>query len=169
LGGKRYHLDAGYGAHLLDPVDLDRLPFEIRLGPRRYAFEENPGGRMRVSVWNNEDLVHGYVVNPGQISLDDFRASIADSYRRESEFLNCIRIIKQTDESMLSLRNRRLTITSAAGQTSTEFDTYAELEEYVTGDLGMPEAPLREALEILDARSGVRVFGAAPNEERTVT
>jgi arylamine N-acetyltransferase len=167
LNGKRYHLDAGYGAHFLEPVDLDDLPAEIRLGPRRYAFEENADGRLRVSVWDNGELVHGYIVNSGQLTPEVYRWSVADSYRPESEFLNCLRIIKQTEESMFSLRNRRLTVTSATGNVTKEFNSYAELEECVKGELGLTGAPLRETLEILEEYSGVHLFGNAPNEGKT--
>lgn len=157
LNGRRFHVDVGYGAHLLEPIDVNSLPAEVRLGSRRYQLEALDG-RVKLSVWDENKWIHGYLVNPGPISPDNFDSAVADSYLPESTFLNCLRIVRQTAGGMLSLMNKRLTTISTSGVVSNNFDTLEQMEECVAVDLGMPDAPLRPALEVLEKHSGVTLF-----------
>jgi len=157
LASRQYHVDVGYGAHLLEPLDVDELPAAVVLGDFKYTIEMK-GNRLEVGEWDGGKRRHGYVVNPGPMSGEDFRCAVLDSYLPGSTFLNCLRIVKQTDSSMLSLTNRRVTTISAEGKVSKEFGTLVELEEFIGETLGMPDAPVRAALDVLRQKSGVTVF-----------
>lgn len=157
LSDRKYHVDVGYGAHLMEPIDLAELPAEVRLGKRRYSIE-TVGDRVEVGEWDGDVRRHGYAANPGPMSDEDFRGAVLDSYLPGSTFLNCLRIVKQTDSAMLSLTNRRITTFSAAGTVSKEFDTMAELEACIYEYLGMPSAPVRAAVDVLRRRQKLTLF-----------
>jgi arylamine N-acetyltransferase len=145
-----YHVDCGYGAPFLEPIRLDALPHEIRLGALRWSFDRTADGCLELKTHSASGLDHGYRVNETPRDHAFFREIIVDSFQPGSTFMTLLRVIRIFPQGMAELKSR--TFTTHRGKTSTEvtLQDHSELSNAMRKDFLLPRCPVDRAVSILD-------------------
>lgn len=96
LDNRQYLIDAGYAAPFLQPLPLDlKEDLVILSGADRYLLKpRDKYGYSQLELYRNGELYHGYQVGPEPQRIEDFEATITDSYRDEAAFMNQILIAR---------------------------------------------------------------------------
>jgi len=148
LDGVDYHVDVGYAAPLFEPVrrDLDRA-FEFRLGNESWVVGPPDGrGRSRMDHYRDGECIHGYLAKPVPREPSYFEEIIADSFRPDSTFMNCIRAVRFAGDGSLGLTNTTLVRAEGARHSVTRLAGEEEVVGALDQHFGMAPSITREAL-----------------------
>jgi arylamine N-acetyltransferase len=160
FGSVAYHVDVGYGGPFREPIRLDRLPFTMLEGGKRYVLEQR-GDAYEMSDFTGENRVHGYLVHDPPRTHDFFLTSMRNSFQPEATFLNCMRICRFFDDYSATLLNRTLDIYRDARTTTIELNSSAEWEAVFASHLQMPRCPAAAAVRVLEQNTGKPFFAGA--------
>jgi arylamine N-acetyltransferase len=147
LEGREYLVDVGYGAPFYEPMarDLDREQ-EIVFGRNRYVLHPQDGkGRSRMDHFRDNELIHGYVVNPVPRELGHFDDIIRDSYSDAATFMNVVVVERFFADRSLRLHNFTLTESTPDGATTSHLADREELAATLEELCGFPIDIVREA------------------------
>ena len=159
LDGAEYHVDAGYGAPLYEPMRLDALPYEIEWGRCRYVLEpSDPAGAFVMSHFEGGTRKHGYVVHPPAREAGFFLPIVVRSFDPSRTFMRCIRIARFFDDYSADLHDRLLTISRPGYSSDTLLETPAALHAAFNDVLRMPRCPIDEAIAVYERVNGVPFF-----------
>lgn len=154
-------VDVGYGAPFYHPIVLDELPLQIPHGDVAYTLDRHASHREAVEVVTLRKGVraHNYVAKPPAVTPDVFAPAIERSYAPDAYFMRRLRITRFFASRVLEIDNNRLVTTHHNITTVTPIRDLDELEAIVHEALQLPRMPVREAVEVLQAR-GVDIFAA---------
>jgi arylamine N-acetyltransferase len=160
LDGCSYHVDAGYGAPLREPVRLDDLPWDTAAGRLRYVLHRRNGdGRLELSDYVDESRVYGYLVRETPRNPEYFRDIVLDSFQPGMHFLTRLRIVRVFTDHVVELHNRMLQVHRGDSTTTVELRSMRELKSVVALQLAMPRCPVEQAVQSLEALTGSPFFG----------
>ncbi len=151
LDGREYHVDVGYAAPLDPPFSLEETHDQARaLGNERWVLKpRDEHGRSRMEHYRRGELIHGYLLKPAARTPDFFQPAVADSYRRDSTFMNCVRLVRFGNESSLAITD--LTVVRVRRR-QCSIERLADREELVAcieSEFHIPEGVTRQALRVL--------------------
>jgi len=149
LEGREYLVDVGYGAPFFEPMarDLDR-EHEIVFGRNRYVLYPQDGrGQSRMDHFHDGQLIHGYVVKPEPLRIEDFNDVICASYSDAATFMNVVVIERFFSDHALRFHNFTLTESTSDGAITTRLADREELVDAVEHHVGIPADIVREAVE----------------------
>jgi len=152
LDGRRYLVDVGYAAPLLEPMPLD-LDCDQRIvwGRERYVLKApDAAGRPRLEVHRDGGLKHGYLVNPAPRRIEEFAGVIADSFADGATFMHALLIARFWPRRSLTLRNLTLIDAEGADFTLRTVPDPAHLPQVIDGQFGIPCDITRQALDGVD-------------------
>jgi arylamine N-acetyltransferase len=158
LEGREYHVDVGNAAPFLNAVPLDRLPYEFSRGEMKWIFGQSEDGRLRCTVLNRGERVHGYLVNEQRHSYEFFRDIIVDSFQPGRTFMSLLRLVRIFPDHTVELKDRTLRIHRGTITTEHIINNVEELRTFVNTQFRMPRCPVEQALEILQSVTGPDIF-----------
>lgn len=158
----RFYVDVGGGGPLFQPVNLATGSRQEcnGAGTQIAPVEGKPG------IFHLDHLLHGTSTLQWRLHADepltyaDFAGAITQANQPGALFMTFLRchLIQPAQYRTLSLVNNRLTIRQADGTETKRFlMTPDELEAVLATEFGLPNLPVREAIETL-ASLGVDVF-----------
>ena len=154
-----YHVDVGYGGPFREPIRLDRLPYELVEGARRYVFDRKPDGDgYEMAVFSGPERVHGYIVHDPPRILEFFTPSMQNSFQPAAPFLNCVRICRFFEDHSVELLDRSLSVYRGAETIQSELHTAAEWNAAIANHLAMPRCPSDPAIKVLERVTGKPFF-----------
>ncbi|MGZ4788106.1 MAG: arylamine N-acetyltransferase [Terriglobales bacterium] len=164
LDAREYHIDTGYGGPFLEPIPLDALPYEIRIGACRWNFDRAPDGRVCLRVFSGGKQVHGYLVNEPSRDRSFFRQVVEDSFNSGQTFMTVLRLVRIRSEQVSELMN--CTFTTHRGNEGSErtLQNMDELRTVVREELGMARCPIERAVGVLTANTQQDFFKRAALE-----
>jgi arylamine N-acetyltransferase len=149
IEGRRYLVDVGYAAPLLQPLPLDLAgDREIAWGPCRYVLRpRDADGRSRLDLYRDGVLAHGYVVNPAARRIGEFANIIAESFTERATFMHALLIARFEDGRAATLRN--LTLHTVEGSTwhVRQIPGPGHLPEIIEQEFGISRTVARQALD----------------------
>jgi arylamine N-acetyltransferase len=166
LDGRDWHIDVGYAGPFVEPIPLDRLPYEIAWGNDRYVFSQSESGHT-LTMFTGDALRHRYVVHPPPRAASFFDPIVLRSFKPGRTFMRCLRITKFFDDHAVELRNRRLSVIRADSVAERSVDSLADLRRAVDVEFGMPRCRIEEAVAVLERLTGQAFFGTAPWRDST--
>ncbi len=166
LDGRAYHVDVGNAAPFLEPFPIDALPHEFSRGEMKWIFDLAGDGRLRCLLFSRGEHVHGYVVNEGPRSLEDFRSIIVDSFQPGRTFMSLLRIVRIFPEHTVELLNRTVKVHCGPTTMQTTINSMEELRRVVDEQFLMPRCPVEKAVQILERTNRIEFFGA--QQERSL-
>lgn len=148
LDDRRYLVDVGYAAPLVEPIPLDDdVDREIVWGPHRYVIRPRGAGeRPRLEMYRDGTLRHGYVVNPAPLRIGDFADVIAESFAEHATFMHALLITRYGAPPSVILRNLTLIAVEGAAWRFLEIP-FSQLPETIERQFGMPRDIVRQALD----------------------
>ncbi len=148
LAGRKYLVDVGYAAPLVDPITLDEdVNCEVVWGPHRYVVRpRGSDGRPTLEMYRSGTLRHRYVVNPVPRCLGDFANVIADSFTERATFMNALLITRYGVPRSLMLRNLKLIAVKGREWEITDVPR-SQLPETIVREFGMHLDIVQQALE----------------------
>jgi arylamine N-acetyltransferase len=156
-----YHVDVGYGGPFREPIRLDRLPYELTEGARRYVLDRKPNGEgYEMAVFSGQEREHGYAVNDTPRDLAFFTPSMLNSFQPSATFLNCVRICRFFEGHSAELWNRSLSICRGTETIRSELNTLEEWNSAIANHLCMPRCPSQPAIQVLEQVTGKPFFEA---------
>jgi len=166
LDGLEYHIDVGNAAPFLEPVPLDRLPYEFARGEMKWVFDRAEDNRLRCDVLQNGERIYSYTVNHAAQSHEFFQEIIIDSFQRGRTFMSLLRLVRIFPEHTVELMNRSLKVHRGQATTETTINSMDELRHVVDTLFLMPRCPVEKAVEILERINEMKFFGAT--QERSL-
>jgi len=96
LDEREYLVDVGYAAPFLKPLPLDlSQDYVVALGRDRYVLKPRDEQRQsRVEMYRDDELIHGYTVEPTPRSIRHFDKVIADSFSEGATFMNALLLVR---------------------------------------------------------------------------
>ena len=159
MDGRDYHVDVGFAAPFRDPLCLDDLPAVVAEGARRYEFARERGGGVRVRSFGGDGQEGvGYTAHLPPRAREFFDPIVADSFRPQSTFLNCLRISRVFADYTLDLHDRTLIRHEGGQSVARELGSMEELRAVVREQFGMRRAPLDTAVAALERNTGRPLF-----------
>ena len=110
LNGREYLVDVGYAAPFLKPLprDLGR-DHVIALGRDRYVLKpQDEQCRSRIEMYRDNELIHGYTVNPIPKPIQHFDKAIADSFSASATFMNALLLVRFNVDRSVAIHNYKL-------------------------------------------------------------
>jgi arylamine N-acetyltransferase len=149
LEGRHYLVDCGYSAPFFEPMplDLDR-ELEIFWGRARYVLHpRDADGRSRMDLYRDEELIHGYTVDPTPRKLEHFETEISESYSERATFMKVAVVERFFDDR--SVRYHNFTVTESRRESSRviTLPNRDALASAIASGTGMTLAVVRKALE----------------------
>jgi arylamine N-acetyltransferase len=148
IENREYLVDVGYGAPFFEPIprDLDRV-HEIAFGRSRFRLHpRDANGRSRMDHLKDDELIHGYVVNPTPRQIDHFSEVIRDSYSTTATFMNVVVIERFEADRSIRIHNLTLTESTPTGAITTQLADKKDLARAIVGHCGFPFEIVREAI-----------------------
>jgi arylamine N-acetyltransferase len=148
LVGREYLVDVGYGAPFYEPMarDLDHER-EIVFGRNRYVLHPQDGkGRTRMDHFRDNELIHGYEVNPEPRELGHFDKIVRDSYSDAATFMNVVVVERFFPDRSVRFHNFTLTESTPDNAATTCLADREELVEAIEHHCGFPGEIVREAI-----------------------
>jgi N-hydroxyarylamine O-acetyltransferase len=156
--GKSYHIDAGYGAPFLEPVLIERLPWEIGRGKLRWIFDVARDGRIQLQTFQDSQLVHGYSVNEQPRQHEFFRDTIVDSFERGRTFMSLLRLVRIFPTHTVELKDRKLTVHRDGESRETMLHSMSGLRQAIDHEFQLPRCPVEKAVSVLEEINGMDFF-----------
>ncbi len=152
VDGRELLVDGGYGAPFLDPIPLDAADDRVvSLGCDRWILKPRDArGRSRLEMSRDGKVVHGYLAKPEARSLDHFADAIADSFRPDATFLNCVAIARFERGRSTVLHNLEIVESAGARTTVRNLRDRDELAAAVEDRFGIARRLVRDAVKDLD-------------------
>src|SRR5208282_2282030 len=118
VDGRKYLVDAGYGAPFLSPMPRDLATDDVvGLGRDRYVLRpQDDHGRSRLEMYWDGQLKHGYLAKPAPRRIEEFRHVIAASFRPDATFLNSLLLTRFYSDRAVVIYN--LTLVESQGSKS---------------------------------------------------
>ena len=148
LGEREHLVDVGYGAPFFEPIprDLDQV-HEISFGRNRYQLHpQDEDGCSRMDHLKDDQLIHGYVVNPRPREIGYFAEVIRDSYSHAATFMNTVVIELFKPDRSIRIHNLTLTESTRTGATTKHLHDKEELAGALVTLCGFPSDIVREAI-----------------------
>ena len=147
-GGRRFLVDVGYGAPLVEPLCLDDAEDrEVVWGSSRYVVRSRgTHGRPELELYRDGSLRHGYVVNPAPRRIEEFAPVIAGSFADGATFMQALLVARFAPQGSAMLRNLTLT-TVQGGDCHVAVLARSELPETIEREFGMPREIVHQALD----------------------
>jgi len=151
IDGREAIADVGYGAPFWRPLPRDRTAdVEQQLGSERYVLKPRDSeGRSQIEIYRENQLVHGYILNPDPKRFLDFADVIARSYEDGAPFLNRLLLVRFFDDWALVLRNNKLTEMRPYDSVGRHLQTRDDVAEIVVNKFGIPARITSTVLESL--------------------
>jgi len=148
IGGHEFVVDVGYGAPFLRPLPRDKTTdVVLDYGPNKYILKPvDPEGRSRLEVYQDGQVVHGYLLKPAARRVDYFSEVVARSYTDTASFLNRLMVAHFVDDSHYVMRNDTLTISTPDSSQKRQFESRQDITEAVVRHYGMPPDIVREVI-----------------------
>ncbi|NQT26756.1 arylamine N-acetyltransferase, partial [candidate division KSB1 bacterium] len=151
LDSHQYHIDVGYAAPFIEPIRLDRVPYEIKHGKYTYRLRKIVNvNKYGMEVLLNGQKIHGYTINEIPRNFDYFTKTIRESFMTGNVFMSCIRITRVLQDRIVELKNRTLTTYIGGKSYSKVLGNIVDIETAVKNELVMPKCPIKKAIEILE-------------------
>ena len=149
LERRRYLVDAGYGAPLIEPLLLDGVAgHEIEWGTCRYVLRSrDTDGRSRLDMYRDGVLTHGYTVTPTHRRIEDFAEVIAESFTDRATFMHALLLARFGAGRSVMLRNLTLTKVQDRVWRTSELSGPEHLPEAIEREFGIPLDIARQALD----------------------
>jgi arylamine N-acetyltransferase len=157
LEGREYLVDVGYSAPFFEPMrrDLDN-DLEIAWGRSRYVLQpQNGQRRSRMDLYRDNELVHGYTVNPIPREIGHFDEVIRESYSGEATFMNVLVVERFFAGHSLRFHNFDLIESSEDGSSAKTLADRDDLADAVSLHCGIPVDLVREAISGLDLEGDI--------------
>jgi arylamine N-acetyltransferase len=157
LDGREYLVDVGYGAPFFEPMarDLDH-ELEIVFGRNRYVLRrQDERRRSRMEHFRDDELIHGYVVNPEPRGIDHFQEIIRHSYTAEATFMNVIVIERFFQDRAVRFHNLTLTESSRDRASTTELADRTELAAAIEYHCGFPPQIVYEVVADVELEADI--------------
>jgi len=147
-------VDVGYAAPLFSPLPLDAAgPVSVALGAERYVLHtRDADGRNRLDHLRDGEVIHGYTVDPTPREPAHFAPAVEDSFRPESEFLNCLRLVRHRPERSLSLHDLGITVIEGDAVRKIAATNVKELQGLIVDLFGIPASVSGAAITVLGDR-----------------
>jgi arylamine N-acetyltransferase len=148
LGEREYLVDVGYGAPFFEPMprDLDRN-HEVVFGHNRFVLHPQDGeGHSRMDHLRDDEIIHGYVVNPTPREIGHFAEVIRDSYSKAATFMNVVVIERFEPNRSIRIHNLSLTESTSTSATSMQLADKKELAGAIVKHCGFPPEMVEEAI-----------------------
>ena len=159
INTKKYQVDVGYGAPFFNPFCLSSFkPQAVKLGELEYKLEQAIDNRFQLLVFKRNKLVHDYIVNNVVLEIEHFAEQIKDSFRKESEFMNRLRIVRFFEDHSIELNNNKYIVNSDNSSTHYFVKNIDELKKVVTTKFNLPKLPIEKAYEVLLYEKKIDIF-----------
>jgi arylamine N-acetyltransferase len=155
--GREYIVDVGYAAPFLTPLPADLTgEYVVSLGSDRYVLlPRDEHGRSRLTLYRDENPIHGYLVNPMPRDIHEFDDSVAQSFRPTATFMNAILLVRFGLGSSLVVHNMSYIESKGNFSTKKSLETIDRLVSVIETTFDMPSDIVRVALEGVPLQKGV--------------
>jgi arylamine N-acetyltransferase len=156
VDGREYLVDVGYAAPFLKPLprDLDRA-YVVALG--RDRFELNPQDelhRSRIDMYRDNELVHGYTVEPTPRPIQHFEEVIAGSFSKGATFMNALLLVRFDIDQSVAIHNYELIESKGTGYRIVELENDRELVLAIVDRFSIPREVVQDVLADMAQLSG---------------
>ncbi|MCP4899801.1 MAG: arylamine N-acetyltransferase [bacterium] len=150
-------VDVGYGAPFYEPMPRDLTSdLEIRWGSSRYVLRpQDERGRSRMDHYHDDQLIHGYTVNPTARELDYFGDVIRDSYSDSATFMNTLVVERFYTAHSVRIHNLSIAESNRDRTGPKQANSRDNLADAVHREAGMPADLVREAIEGLTLEADI--------------
>lgn len=154
VDGHEFIADVGYGAPFLRPLPRDKsIDVVFDFGSERYFLRPADRlGRNRLEVYQNGQMVHGYLLKPEKRQVGDFAGVIARSYTDTASFLNRLMVARFIDHRHCVMRNSVLTISTPDSSQKRQFYSRQDIADAVVQNYGMPPDIVGEIINSISER-----------------
>jgi arylamine N-acetyltransferase len=149
IEGREFVVDAGYAAPFLEPIPRDlNEDYSISLGRDRYVLKPKDfAGRSRLELYRNEELKHGYNINPSPRIMSEFSHVVKASYEREATFMNAVLLVRFGLLSSSVIHNFQYIETQGSSSKIEHLRSSDELVERIFHVFGIPSDVVRIAID----------------------
>ena len=155
--GREFLIDAGYAAPFTSPIPRDlTTDHEVGLGRERYVLRPtDERGNSRMDLYRDGELVHGYTAKPTPRRIDDFKATIADSYTSASTFMRSLLLVRLFGNRSVVVRDLTLIESEGVKYRVHKIPHKAELPAVIEEHFDIPRAMVAGAIAELGRMGGI--------------
>jgi arylamine N-acetyltransferase len=149
IDNREFLVDTGYAAPFSEPLPLYLLnDYPINNGNDRYILKpQNNNSRPQIELYRNEELIHGYRVNPNARNIGEFRQVIEDSFKESATFMNALLLSRFSYDNFIVIHN--MTITESYGDVlkKNSLDSIEQLVSVINDRFNIPRTIVLESLD----------------------
>jgi arylamine N-acetyltransferase len=110
IEGREFIVDAGYAAPFLIPLPADlKTNFEILSGNDKYILHpKDSAGRMKMELFREGILTHGYIMKPEPRTIDNFNKAIKNSFSKDAIFMNSLLAVHFKEDNTIIISNKNI-------------------------------------------------------------
>jgi arylamine N-acetyltransferase len=148
IDGRDLLVDVGYGAPFLEPLPRDAgADIVVEQGRDRYVLKpQDSRGHSRLETYRDDELRHGYVLNPTPRPIEHFHAVVRDSFRADATFMNAVVVIRHGEAGSVAIHNLVLSRSSRDGWSEESLPDRAALVAAIEREFEMPAEITHEAI-----------------------
>jgi len=149
IENREFLVDTGYAAPFSEPLPLYLLnDYTINNRNDRYILKpQNSNSRPQIELYRNEELIHGYRVNPKARNIGEFRQVIEDSFKESATFMNALLLTRFDYDNFIVIHN--MTITESYGDVlkKNSLDSIEQLVSVINDRFNIPRTIVLESLD----------------------
>jgi arylamine N-acetyltransferase len=146
--GRELLVDVGYGAPFLEPLPRDaNADVVVEQGRDRYVLRpQDRRGYSSLETYRDDELRHGYVLNPTPRPIEHFHAVVQDSFRDGATFMNAVVVIRHSEAGSVAIHNLVLSQSTRDWWSEEALPDRAALAAAIEREFGIPADLTREAI-----------------------
>jgi arylamine N-acetyltransferase len=156
VDGREYLVDVGYAAPFLKPLprDLDRVHV-VALGRDRFELKpQDEQHRSRIDMYRDNELVHGYTVEPTPRPIQHFKEVIAGSFSEGATFMNALLLVRFDIDQSVAIHNYELIESKGTEYRIVELENDRELVDAIIDRFSIPREVVEDILADVGQLSG---------------